>query len=48
MKMVFKVGGNMKRRRLSKHKSHRVFRKNTGIHSLNHANPRIMRGGIRL
>lgn len=38
----------MKRQALSKYKSRRTFKKNTGIHKVNHINPRNMRGGIRL
>jgi len=38
----------MKRRALSKNKSRKVFRKNTGVHGLNNKNPRTFRGGIRL
>lgn len=38
----------MKRRALSRSKSQKVFKKNTGIHKLNGINPRRMRGGIRL
>lgn len=37
-----------KRKPMSKKKSHKVFRKNTGVHKLNNANPRNQRGGIRL
>jgi len=38
----------MKRRRLSKGKSHKMFKKATGVHTGNNLNPRKMRGGIRL
>lgn len=38
----------MKRRIMSKGASRKVFRKNTGIHSVNKLNPRKFRGGIRL
>lgn len=38
----------MKRKPLSKHASRRSFRKNTGVHGMNHLNPRKFRGGIRL
>lgn len=38
----------MKRRPLNRHASRKIFRKNTGVHSMNHLNPRKMRGGIRL
>lgn len=38
----------MKRRSMSKRSSRRSFKKNTGVHSVNHVNPRNMRGGIRL
>lgn len=37
-----------KRRRMSKGHSKKVFKKNTGIHSMNAMNPRKFRGGIRL
>lgn len=35
----------MKRKRMSRGKSRRVFKKNTGVHRFN--SPRPMRGGIR-
>jgi len=38
----------MKRRPISKHASKRIFKKNTGVQSMNAINPRSMRGGIRL
>lgn len=38
----------MKRKPMSKSKSKRSFKKNTGVHPVNNANPRRMRGGIRL
>ena len=38
----------MKRRKMSYSGSKRHFKKNTGVQRLNNANPRIMRGGIRL
>lgn len=38
----------MKRRPLGRGKSRKIFKKNTGVQKLNHLNPRIMRGGIRL
>lgn len=38
----------MKRRHLNKSTSKKVFRKSTGIHSLNKARPQNFRGGIRL
>nr|QJB19498.1 MAG: hypothetical protein [Microvirus sp.]QJB19702.1 MAG: hypothetical protein [Microvirus sp.] len=38
----------MKHRPMSRGKSRRVFKKNTGIHKVNHMNPRGFRGGIRL
>lgn len=38
----------MRRSRMSKGSSKRNFKKNTGIHKVNSANPRRMRGGIRL
>lgn len=38
----------MKRRAMSRKHSKKTFRKATGIHKLNNANPRRMRGGIRL
>jgi hypothetical protein len=38
----------MKRKPMKSSTSKRVFKKNTGIHSKNHINPRAMRGGIRL
>lgn len=38
----------MKRRSLSKKSSKRTFKKNTGVHKVNHVNARAMRGGIRL
>lgn len=38
----------MKRRKMGKYQSKKVFKKNTGIQKMNHLNPRAMRGGIRL
>jgi len=38
----------MKRKKLSKGSSKKIFQKNTGVQSLNNANPRKFRGGIRL
>ncbi|QXP08277.1 MAG: hypothetical protein [Arizlama microvirus] len=38
----------MKRRKMSKNVSRKVFKKNTGIHKVNSLNPRKFRGGIRL
>lgn len=38
----------MKRRPMSRQNSRRVFKKNTGVHKVNHLNPRKFRGGIRL
>lgn len=38
----------MKRAKMSKNKSKKVFRSNTGIQKINNLNPRVMRGGIRL
>jgi hypothetical protein len=38
----------MKRRGMSRSKSRRQFKKNTGVHKINHVNPRTQRGGIRL
>lgn len=38
----------MKRRALKFSQSKKIFRKNTGIHKVNHINPRKLRGGIRL
>ena len=38
----------MKRRKMSKNSSRKVFKKNTGVHSMNNINPRALRGGIRL
>lgn len=38
----------MKRRKMSSKASHRTFKKNTGVHTVNHLNPRKFRGGIRL
>lgn len=38
----------MKRRPMNKKQSKRVFKKNTGVHTVNSLNPRRMRGGIRL
>ena len=38
----------MKRKSMGKKSSRKSFKKNTGVHKLNSANPRIMRGGIRL
>lgn len=38
----------MKRRPMSRGKSRKVFKKNTGVHKVNSLNPRKMRGGIRL
>lgn len=41
-------GGEMRRTKLSKYKSKKMFKKNTGVQKLNNLNPRLMRGGIRL
>lgn len=38
----------MKRRPMSRKSSKRNFKKNTGVHAMNHMNPRTQRGGIRL
>nr|QJB19824.1 MAG: hypothetical protein [Microvirus sp.] len=38
----------MKRRSLSKNTSKKIFKKNTGVQKMNSANPKSMRGGIRL
>lgn len=38
----------MRRRKMSKSHSKKVFRKNTGVQKMNNMNPRTMRGGIRL
>jgi len=38
----------MRRQKMSKYKSKKVFKKNTGIQAMNHVSPRAMRGGIRL
>lgn len=38
----------MKRRTMSRSQSKKSFRKATGVHKINNANPRRMRGGIRL
>jgi len=38
----------MKRKPMSKSSSKKVFKKNTGVQTLNTLNPRTMRGGIRL
>jgi hypothetical protein len=38
----------MKRSKLKKSASRKIFKKNTGVHKVNHLNPRTMRGGIRL
>lgn len=38
----------MRRKKMSKQHSKKVFRKNTGIQKMNTLNPRTMRGGIRL
>lgn len=38
----------MKRRKISKKSSKRVFRKNTGVQKVNHVSAGSMRGGIRL
>lgn len=38
----------MKRRPLSRGKSRKVFKKNTGVHKLNNMNRHLYRGGIRL
>lgn len=38
----------MRRRKMSKNHSKRVFKKNTGVQKMNMINPRSMRGGIRL
>lgn len=38
----------MKRRKMSKRHSQKVFKKATGIQKMNTISPRNMRGGIRL
>lgn len=38
----------MKRKPMSRQGSRKSFRKNTGVHKVNHLNPRKFRGGIRL
>lgn len=38
----------MRRRKMTKHTSKRVFKKATGVQKMNRLNPRSMRGGIRL
>jgi len=38
----------MKRKPMSKNHSKKSFKKSAGTHGLNTANPRKMRGGIRL
>lgn len=38
----------MKRRAMSKDNSRKVFKKNTGVHTVNTLNPKKFRGGIRL
>lgn len=38
----------MKRRKMSRNHSKKVFKKNTGVQKMNSLNPRTMRGGIRL
>lgn len=38
----------MYRRRMSKSSSRRIFKKKTGVHKINHVNPKAARGGIRL
>lgn len=38
----------MKRRKMSYSGSKKYFKKASGVQRLNHINPRIMRGGIRL
>lgn len=38
----------MKRRKMSRKESKKNFKKNTGVQSTNHLNPKNMRGGIRL
>lgn len=38
----------MKRRKMSRGNSKRVFKKNTGVQKMNTINPKSMRGGIRL
>lgn len=38
----------MKRRPMSRHQSRKSFKKATGVHKVNHLNPRRFRGGIRL
>lgn len=38
----------MKRRKMSKYHSKKVFKKNLGVQAMNDLNPRRMRGGIRL
>jgi hypothetical protein len=38
----------MRRRKLSRSSSKRMFKKNTGVQKLNRLNPRTFRGGIRL
>lgn len=38
----------MKRKPMTKGRSRKVFKKNTGVHGVNRLNPRKFRGGIRL
>lgn len=45
---IIKKENKMKRRKMSKGHSKRVFKKNLGVQAMNDLNPRRMRGGIRL
>lgn len=38
----------MRRQKLSKKKSQKMFKKNTGVQKMNTMKPQSMRGGIRL
>lgn len=38
----------MRRKKLRKSYSKKLFKKNTGVQKMNSLNPRAMRGGIRL
>lgn len=38
----------MKRSKMSKHSSRKVFKKNLGVQAMNSLNVRRMRGGVRL
>ena len=38
----------MKRRPISRSSSKKIFKKNTGVQTMNSIQPRSMRGGIRL